>query len=111
VADHPLYQADRSSIKLALREGVAEGCREHLPGAVGIVAKGVPACVIVGYVHFGLGVGVSQTAIGTILAGAGGGAADLARRLAATRRDAGVRRKVVSGHPMADGRQDHREML
>jgi hypothetical protein len=58
---------------------LAQGLREHLPGAVGIVTKGVPICALSGFAHFVLGVSVSDTALATLLAAAGVSAAGFRR--------------------------------
>ena len=80
MAIHPQRHTRSRSVKTAFQEGVAEGCRKHLPGAVGIVAKGAPLCAIAGYAHFVLGMNVPQTALGLLIAAVGGGAVALARR-------------------------------
>jgi hypothetical protein len=58
-------------LKQAAREGLAEGLRLHLPGAVGIVTKGIPLCAAISFAHFVLGMGLPGSAISTVVAGIG----------------------------------------
>lgn len=48
----------------ALAEGVANGLREHVPGAIGIVIKSAAICLSVALAHFALAVPVASTAVG-----------------------------------------------
>jgi hypothetical protein len=74
----PAYEDD---VWRAAREGLAHGLREHLPGAVGIVTKGVPLCAVGTFAHLVLGASVSGGAISAALAGTGvGGSAWLRAR-------------------------------
>jgi hypothetical protein len=69
VADrHPTHHFD---LRQAACEGLAEGLREHLPGAVGIVAKGIPLCTLGTLTHLIVGVSVPGSAISVVLAGVG----------------------------------------
>ena len=58
-------------VRRAASEGLADGLREHLPGGVGIVIKGGAACAVAAVLHFGLGLDVPATVIGSALSGAG----------------------------------------
>jgi hypothetical protein len=64
-------QADDDDVRRAAREGLANGLREHLPGAVGIVTKGAPLCGVGTFAHLVLGLSVSGSAISAALTGAG----------------------------------------
>ena len=54
----------------AFVDGVANGLREHVPGAVGIIVKGVAACASLALVHVVLAIPVASTAIGATGVGA-----------------------------------------
>jgi CHASE2 domain-containing sensor protein len=54
----------------ALADGVANGLREHVPGAVGILIKSVAVCVSLALVHVVLAIPVAPTAIGATGVGA-----------------------------------------
>ena len=58
-------------LKQAAREGLADGLRLHLPGAVGIVTKGIPLCAASSFVHFVLGMGLPGSAMSAVVAGIG----------------------------------------
>lgn len=60
-------------VRRAAREGLAHGLREHLPGAVGIVTKGIPLCAVGAFAHLALGMSMSGSAISAALTGAGVG--------------------------------------
>jgi len=76
IDDRPDVQA--GSVGTAVRDGLAEGFRQHLPDAVGIALKGSLLCVLAAFVHFVLDVGVTPTLLGAVAGGAGlGGAAVL----------------------------------
>jgi hypothetical protein len=62
VAAHP------SKVRDAAEIGLARGLERHLPGAVGLVAKGVPLCAIAAFLVLVLGVGIPETAISGLLA-------------------------------------------
>jgi hypothetical protein len=47
----------------AWRQGIAHGLRDHLPGAVGIVAKGTPLCGIATFAHLVIGASIPATAV------------------------------------------------
>jgi hypothetical protein len=55
-------------VKLAARQGLASGLRDHLPGAVGLVVKGIPLCALAAFAHLVLEIGIPGTAISTVLA-------------------------------------------
>jgi hypothetical protein len=78
VANH--RPAGDDDVRRAAREGIADGLREHLPGAVGILAKGTPLCALGAYTHLVLGISAPGSAISVGLAGAGGSAWLRARR-------------------------------
>lgn len=63
--------ADDDDVRRAAREGLARGLREHLPGAVGIVTKGIPLCAVGAFAHLILGMSMSGSAISAALTGAG----------------------------------------
>lgn len=46
-----------TEIKEAAAEGTAEGLRLHLPGTIGLLAKGSSICLLMAFVHFVLGSG------------------------------------------------------
>jgi hypothetical protein len=48
----------------AFADGVANGLREHVPGAVGIIVKSVAVCASLALVHVVLAIPVASTAIG-----------------------------------------------
>jgi hypothetical protein len=70
---------ERAEISLticrATRNGLAEGLRQHLPGAVGIALKGVPLCLFAAFAHGTLDVSAAHTVVGA----AAGGAIQLVR--------------------------------
>jgi hypothetical protein len=49
-------QAKNGDLRLAACEGMASGLREHMPGAVGIVTKGLPLCAEGAFAHLVLGI-------------------------------------------------------
>jgi CHASE2 domain-containing sensor protein len=53
----------------ALAEGVANGLREHVPGAVGIIIKSAAVCASAAIAHFALAVPAAPTAIGATTVG------------------------------------------
>jgi hypothetical protein len=63
--------ADDDDVKQATREGLVRGLREHLPGAVGIVMKGIPMCAVGAFAHFVLGMSMSGSVISAALSGVG----------------------------------------
>jgi hypothetical protein len=68
VADH--HQAEDDDVWRAANDGVAQGLREHLPGAVGVVTKGISLCAVGAFAHLALGMSTSGSAIPPALAGA-----------------------------------------
>jgi hypothetical protein len=58
----------QSELRRAWREGISAGLRLHLPGAVGLVTKGVPLCAIAAFVHVVLGISVTASTVATVLA-------------------------------------------
>ncbi len=60
----------RTGVIDALVDGVANGLREHVPGAVGIIVKSVAVCVSLVLVHVVLAIPVASTAIGATGVGA-----------------------------------------
>lgn len=69
-----------SEVRRAFRDGVSVGLRDHVPGAVGILAKGIPICLLAAFAHFVLGVSVPGTLLGAGLTGAGYQALGAVRR-------------------------------
>lgn len=51
-------------IRQTVIEGLAEGLRRHLPGAVGLVAQGIPICLLAAFGHFALGMSAPNTTAG-----------------------------------------------
>jgi hypothetical protein len=78
LAHHRAADAQDHDVGLALREGLATGLREHLPGAVGLIAHGIPLCGLMAFAHFVLGATWIPSAF---FGGAGIGLADLTRRV------------------------------
>lgn len=64
-------QFDRGDVRRAAREGLANGLRDHLPGAVGIVTKGAPLCGVGAFAHLALGLSMSGSAVSAALTTAG----------------------------------------
>lgn len=64
-------QNGRGKVSKAIRDGLAVGFRRHLPGAVGLVTKGLPLCAFLAFAHFVLDVEWPPS----LLLGALGGAA------------------------------------
>jgi hypothetical protein len=56
VANHRTAEIGNGEVGLAIHEGLAEGLRRHLPGAVGLIVKGLPLCAFLAFSHFALGV-------------------------------------------------------
>jgi putative effector of murein hydrolase len=50
-----------SEVRQAASRGLAAGLQQHLPGTVGLVAKGIPLCCFAAFAHLVLGVEVSVT--------------------------------------------------
>lgn len=65
-------QADGNldDVRRATCVGLAEGLREHLPGAVGIVVKGLPLCLIAAFAHGVLDVSPTHAVVGMATGGA-----------------------------------------
>jgi hypothetical protein len=55
---------ERTKMTDALADGVANGLREHVPGALGIIIKSVAVCVSLALMHVVLAISVASTAIG-----------------------------------------------
>lgn len=60
--------ASDGEMRRAARSGLSVGLRRHLPGAVGLVAKGVPLCALGAFAHLVLGVGIPGSAVSVLLA-------------------------------------------
>lgn len=76
MADRRLAVATDEDVGRAVRQGLVVGLREHLPGAVGIVAKGTPLCAVAAFAHLVLGATVPASAVSAALASVGlGGSA------------------------------------
>jgi hypothetical protein len=71
---------DAGDVGGALRVGLADGLREHLPGAVGLVTKGTPLCVFAAFAHFALGASSAKAVIAMLGGGFGTATAIFARR-------------------------------
>jgi len=77
MADYRTAATDTGDVGLAIRQGLAVGFRQHLPGALerllNVIVYMVPACAFLAFVHFVLGVGITATSIfgGLGVAGAG----------------------------------------
>jgi hypothetical protein len=57
----------------ALRDGTAEGFRQHVPGAVGLLVKGVSLCLIGMFAHFVLDMDFGSPAASAAAGGVGVG--------------------------------------
>jgi len=58
-------------VREALVEATADGIRRYLPGGIGILVIGIPACVLATFAHFVLGVSTPAVAeVGTPAAAA-----------------------------------------
>jgi hypothetical protein len=55
VANHRPDNSDDGRVGQAFLEALAEAIRLHLPGAVGLVLKGVPLCALMAFTHFVIG--------------------------------------------------------
>lgn len=62
--EHDVSVPGLTGVTDALADGVANGLREHVPGAVGILIKSVAVCVSLALVHVVLAIPVAPTAIG-----------------------------------------------
>ena len=51
----------KCSVRDALSGAVAEGITRYVPGGVGILAIGIPACSVASFLHFVLGVSLPAT--------------------------------------------------
>lgn len=63
-----------SGIEAGLADGLAHGLRRHVPGAVAILAKGIPLCAFSAFLHLVLGVDLPAIAIAAFLGAMGIGA-------------------------------------
>lgn len=61
---------ERTKMTDALADGVANGLREHVPGALGIIIKSVAVCLSLALMHLVLAMSVASTAIGATGVGA-----------------------------------------
>lgn len=61
-------QSDNDEVRRAAREGLAIGLHRHLPGAVGLVTKGIPLCGLAAFAHLVLGIEISGSAFSTVIA-------------------------------------------
>jgi len=52
VAQHRPASIDNGEVKMAIRQGLAEGFRIHLPGTVGLFTKGIIVCALMAFAHF-----------------------------------------------------------
>jgi hypothetical protein len=57
-------------IREASTQAIADGIRRYVPAGVGILAIGIPTCVLAAFVHFALGVSSAVT-IGASMVPAG----------------------------------------
>jgi hypothetical protein len=58
------------TMRRATRDGLAEGLRQHLPGAVGIALKGLPLCLFAAFAHGTLDLSAAHMIVGAATGGA-----------------------------------------
>jgi hypothetical protein len=58
-------------VRDALSSAVAEGIARYVPGGVGILAIGIPACSLASFLHFVLGVSLPATVTAGAVASVG----------------------------------------
>jgi hypothetical protein len=60
-----------TSLRPVFHKAVADGIREHVPAAVGVIVRGSPLCLLAWLSHAILGASVDTTVIGTAATTAG----------------------------------------
>ncbi len=74
MADYRTIETDKGDVLLAIRQGFAVGCREHIPKSLGramnSLAYLLPLCAFMAFTHFVLG----ADGIASVLFGGVGGA-------------------------------------
>lgn len=72
---------DMHAVRRAACEGLAEGARQHLPGAIGILSKGGCLCVIAALATNTLDADAAQAIVGAAAGAAAMGVRDVMRRI------------------------------